>query len=386
MEEQFNLLELSMATARSIYLNQVSSSLAALRGQPDWEELLLDSEQALTILIVDDVAINRRLIRATLKDSPYRILEARRASDAFQILETEKVDLLIVDMMLPELSGPDFCRRVKAERRTHLLPILMLTSVHGVENEVAGISSGADEFLTKPLHPAVVRARVRAMLQTKLTIDSLDEAEAILFGLAQAVEKRDQSTGDHCQRLAVYGVALGKALGLSPSRLRALYRGGFLHDIGKVAVPDAILFKPGRLTPEEWAVMTRHTLVGEEICRPMKSLALVLPIIRSHHERWDGTGYPDRLAGENIPLLARILQTVDIYDALTSKRSYKEAFTHQEALAILDREAGQGWRDIELLKVFREVILQPFDDGGSAPDESGSILQSIENMNRAVSA
>lgn len=356
-----------------------------LGEQLDWEQQLLDTEQALTILVVDGVAINRRLIRATLKDSQYRILEALQASDAFRILESESVDLLIVDMMLPELSGPDFCRRVRAERRTQLLPILMLTSVHGVENEVAGISSGADEYLTTPLHPAVVRARVRAMLRTKLTIDSLDEAETILFALAQAVEQRDKATGAHCQRLATYSVRLGKALGLSPSRLRALYRGGYLHDIGKIAIPDSILFKPEGLTPEEWTVMCQHPITGEEICRPMKSLSQVLPIIRWHHERWDGTGYPDRLAGAEIPLLARIMQLADIYDALTSRRSYKAALRHDESMEILDREAERGWRDVELLRVFKEVVREPYDHCGEEAAGMGSVRESLDSMKRALS-
>jgi len=332
-----------------------------------------------TVLIVDDLDINRRLLRAILKASEYRILEAKRASEAFSIIEREKIDLVIVDLVMPEISGPEFCRRLKSNRRTQLTPILMITSVQGVESEVAGISSGADEFLLKPLHPTVVRTRVRAMLRNKALVDSLEEAETILFALAQSVEQRDRYTGFHCQRLANYGVALGKALGLSRPELLALFRGGFLHDIGKIAIPDHILFKKGVLNEEEWFVMRMHTITGEDICRPMKSLSPVLPIIRSHHERWDGTGYPDGLAGESIPLLARILQVVDIYDALTTKRSYKPALGHEQALQILDEEVARGWRDPELVPLFAEM-------SNSFPAEPvlgelSSMQHSLANMN-----
>ncbi|MGA2182220.1 MAG: HD domain-containing phosphohydrolase [Bryobacteraceae bacterium] len=308
------------------------------------------------ILIVDDNEINRRLIRAMLKTTSYHIVECHKAVEALETLLSDKVDLVILDLMLPEMGGPEFCRRLKADRRTRLIPVLMMTSVQGFENEVVGITSGADEFLTKPLHPAVLRARIRSMLRNKALIDSLEEAESILFALAQAVEQRDQYTGLHCQRLATYSVALGEALGLSRTELRALYRGGYLHDIGKIGVPDAILYKKGALTEAEWVVMRSHTTKGEEICRPMKSLAPVLPIIRSHHERWDGTGYPDGLSGEEVPLLARVLQVADIYDALTTARSYKAALTHEEAAAVMMQEVERGWRDPELVSLFQDIV------------------------------
>jgi putative two-component system response regulator len=251
-----------------------------------------------------------------------------------------------------------------------------LTSVQGVENEINGINSGADEFLLKPLHPSVVRTRIRAMLRNKAAIDSLEEAESILFALAQTVEQRDNYTGGHCSRLSDFSVAIGTALGLPRQDLLALHRGGFLHDVGKISIPDAVLFKQGPLTSEEWNVMRAHTIRGEEICRPMKSLAPVLPIIRNHHERWDGSGYPDGLAGERIPLLARVLQLADIYDALVTVRPYKRAFTHDEAIAVLDEEARMGWRDPELVSVFCEVV--------EPAREHTAMTQSLENMKREL--
>ena len=332
-----------------------------------------------TILIVDSEEINRRLLKAIFKTAPYRMLESRKASEAMALLQSEKIDLVILDLRLPEMSGPELCRWMKADRRTQLIPVLMITNVQGVENEIVGISSGADEFLIKPLHPAVVRTRIRAMLRNKALIDSLEEAETILFALAQTVEQRDTYTGQHCQRLAVASVMLGEALGLSDSDLTALFRGGYLHDIGKIGIPDAILFKRGLLSPEEWEIMRSHPVRGEEICQPMKSLWPVLPIIRNHHERWDGSGYPDGLAGENIPLLARILQVADIYDALITERPYKPALSHEEAFAVMEEEVRRGWRDPELVPLFVSTIQAK--NAADAP----SIDPSLENMSIQVS-
>jgi len=316
---------------------------------------LEEDEEYPTILILDHAEINRRLLRSMLKTERYRILEARHPSEALALISNEPVDLVILDLVLTGMSGPEFCRALKSDRRSQLIPILMLTSVLGAENEVEGIESGADEYLLKPVHPAVLRSRVRAMVRHKLAINSLEEAESILFALAQAIEQRDAYTAGHCERLAGYSVAIGMALGLPRTQLLALHRGGFLHDIGKISIPDAILHKPGPLTAEEWALVKRHPIKGEEICSEMKSLRPVLPIIRSHHERWDGSGYPDGLRGNQIPLVARILQISDIYDALTTARPYKPALPPEEALGILTEEAKRGWRDPELVAVFGEL-------------------------------
>ena len=369
-------LETINATVKGPVLLQLDSQL------PRWESVLEDGAYAPTILIVDDIDLNRRLLRAILKAAPYRILEAKRPSEAFAILDLEKIDLVVVDLLMPEMSGIEFCRMLKADRRTQLIPILMATSVQGMENEVAGLESGADEFLIKPLKPALVRTRVRAMLRNKALVDSLEEAETILFALAQSVEHRDRYTGQHCERLAAYGISLAEALGLSKHDQRALFRGGYLHDIGKIGIPDGILFKRGLLTEEEWQIMRQHTIRGEEICRPMKTLAPVLPIIRSHHERWDGSGYPDGLQGEEIPLLARIMQVADIYDALTTARPYKQAFTHERAVEIMQEEARRGWRDPELVPLFAQLSLH-HEEPSEWTDPLG-IQQSLENMHHEL--
>jgi putative two-component system response regulator len=352
---------------------------------PRWESVLEDATQAPTILIVDGSDVSRRLLRATLKTEDYRILEATRPSAAFAILDLEHVDLVIVDMMLPEMTGPEFCQALKSDRRTQLIPILMTTGLQGTESEVTGLESGADDFLTKPMKPALVRVRVRTMLRHKALVDSLDEAETILFALAQSVEHRDKYTGLHCERLATYSIVLAQALGLSKTDQLALFRGGYLHDIGKIAIPDAVLFKRGKLSPEEWKVMRQHTLRGEDICKPMKSLAPVLPIIRSHHERWDGSGYPDGLRGGDIPLLARVLQIADIYDALTTSRPYKPAYSHEHAVEIMRQESARGWRDPELVPIFARISEHWAHEDPAGWQDHTSMQQALESMRRQLS-
>ena len=338
-----------------------------------------------TILIVDGLKLNRDLLKAVLRSSNYRIVEATRPSEALAILEHDKVDLVILDLMMPEISGPEFCRQLKASKKTQLIPLLILTSIQGIENEITGLASGADEFLLKPLHPAVVRTRIQAMLRNKRAIDSLEEAETILFALAQSVEQRDKYTGGHCQRLAMYSVSLGEMLGLSQAQLKALQCGGYLHDIGKICVPDSVLYHAGPLSEQQWEIMRSHTVIGENICRPMKSLSLVLPIIRSHHERWDGSGYPDGLKEEEIPQLARILQLADIYDALTTARPYKPALSEEQAMEIMEDEYRRGWRDPELVLLFRELCRNKFQGtlaGEMLYGGQQTVSRSLENMQR----
>lgn len=319
-----------------------------------------ETESAATaILLVNAIDQERHLLKGVLKAGPYRFFEARCADEATAILQHHNVDLVIADAELQEINGVELCARIKRNRRTRFVPVLLITDAEDSDDPPLETELGADDFVARPLRPAAVRSRVRAMLRNKRAIDSLEEAETILFALAQIVEHRDKETSNHCQRLGALGVALGTALGLPEPDLVALYRGGYLHDIGKIAVPDSILFKEGALSPEEWVIMRAHTWKGESLCSPMRSLAPVLPIIRNHHERWDGSGYPDQLAGEQIPLLARVLQLADIYDALTSRRSYKQPFPAEQAIAILREEAQRGWRDPELVSVFCAMVEQP---------------------------
>jgi putative two-component system response regulator len=205
-----------------------------------------------------------------------------------------------------------------------------------------------------------------------------EPTEGILFALAQAVEQRDSHTSGHCARMAFISVSLGIAMGLNRASLLSLYRGGHLHDVGKVGIPDSILFKPGQLTAAEWVVMRSHAPRGEEICRHLRSLVPVLPIIRHHHERWDGTGYPDGLRGSQIPLLARVVQVADIYDALTSARPYKPALKPDEALRILREETERGWRDPEIVKLFLRLHPAVLSKAGEYTALSNRSLQALQ--------
>ena len=218
---------------------------------------------------------------------------------------------------------------------------------------------------------------------------TMDETEAILFSLAKAVEQRDAQTAGHCERLAFISVALGVAIGLERESLVALYRGGYLHDVGKVGIPDSILFKPGALNSEEWVVMRSHPARGEEICRPLQSLEPVLPIIRHHHERWDGSGYPDGLRQEQIPLLARILQMADIYDALTSPRPYKPAYLPARALELMAEETTRGWRDPRIFKLFARLhrdIIAKMTNFDADERNVESMTRSLLNLRKALSS
>ena len=331
-------------------------SAAPLAAIGEHLELFTVLDKEPSILLVDGVELNRRVVRATLGGTGARFIDASRPSEAFEVLKRQRVDLVICDMFLPEMNGMEFCRQLKADRTTSLLPVLMMTSVQGSEHEVEGLTSGADEYLLQPAHPSVLKARVLSMLRHKAALDSLDEVESILFTLAQTVEERDKCTSDHCRRLSYFSVELGIRLGLGRNELLALHRGGYLHDIGKIGIPDSILNKTGELNEDEWRVMRSHVVRGEEICRPMKSLVNVLPIIRHHHEKWDGTGYPDRLKGNEIPVLARILQIADVFDALSSERSYKKALSMDQACRQLEKEAAAGWRDPELVPLFVNML------------------------------
>jgi len=224
------------------------------------------------------------------------------------------------------------------------------------EDRVRGIEAGADDILPKPFNVPELEARVRSLSRLKRYTDELDDAESVILSLALTIEERDPYTQGHCQRLAEYSVRLGECLGLPAQDIQALRRGGIVHDIGKVAVPDSILLKGGPLTSEELQILHRHPVAGENICAPLKSFHLVLPIIRHHHEKQDGTGYPDGLRGEQVPLTARVLQIVDVYDALTTSRPYKAALSIGEALAIMEAEVKKGWWDPGVFAEFCRVM------------------------------
>lgn len=323
-----------------------------------WDQEMSSAAPAVVgnILIVEASESRRRAARAALAECGYELIEAGNTSEAVSALSLRQVDLVLADLRVPELGGVEFCRMLKKASATQFLPVFVVSPADDVEQEVQAIEAGADAFLVDPLRPKALRARVHASLRHKSMIESIDDSETVLFSLAQSVEDRDPAIAQHCQRLALMAAAMGIALGLPREDIFTLQRGGYLHDIGKVAIPDRILFKPGPLTPDEWHIMKSHAERGERICASMRSLAPVLPIIRHHHERWNGSGYPDGLKGEQIPLLARILQIADIFDALTTARPYKPAMSPDESLGILRAEVQKGWRDPKLVELFADVL------------------------------
>jgi putative two-component system response regulator len=308
------------------------------------------------ILIVDDESAARGALETLLRREGF---DVRNASDGPSALaECAKFcpDLILLDILMPGMNGFEVCRRIKATPETRLTPVVLITGLSATEDRIEGINAGADDFLSKPIDINELLARARSLLRLKQYTDELENAEAVVFTLAQSIEARDPYTRGHCERLADMSARLGARLEIPEEDIKALRWAGIVHDIGKVVVPDAILLKPGPLTPEEMAVMRKHSVVGERICAPLKSFRPVLPIIRHHHEKRNGSGYPDGKSGEDIPLTARILQLADVYDALTTNRPYRTAVSSEEALQIMDDEAKLGWWDQEMFDKFRDMI------------------------------
>jgi putative two-component system response regulator len=304
------------------------------------------------ILVVDDLDANRALIARMLAPDGYLVSGAADGAQALEMVAEQQPDLVLLDVMMPGTDGFAVCRTLKQEAATRLIPVVLITSLSESSSRIEGLDAGADDYVSKPVNAQELRARVRSLLRIKRYTDDLDSAESVIVSLALTIEARDAYTDGHCQRLARYGVALGRAIGCQQEDLDALQRGGFLHDIGKVGIPDAVLLKPGRLTPDEYEVIKQHTVIGDRLCGSLRSLRRVRPIVRHHHERLDGTGYPDGLRGNEIPLLAQIIGIVDVFDALTTERPYKPALSLEDAARELAAEATRGWRDAKLVDVF----------------------------------
>ncbi|MDW8202844.1 MAG: two-component system response regulator [Cyanobacteriota bacterium SKYGB_h_bin112] len=317
----------------------------------------LEFDQSI-VLVVDDHPASRMTAVALLSVEGYRVLEADSGPAALRAVYDGNPDLILLDVMMPGMDGFEVCRRLKQDEQTRLIPIVFITALNDRRARLRGIEAGGDDFLTKPFDQLELSARVKSLVHQRRLNQDLDHAEQALLSIARAVESRDPNTGDHCERLVQLGKAFGEFLNLSRPEIRDLTWAGYLHDIGKVGIPDAILLKEGGFTPEEWAVMKTHVLIGERICKPLRTMRGVLPIIRHHHERWDGSGYPDQLVGHEIPYLAQVFQIIDIYDALTSERPYKTAYTPREALQLIQEETEKGWRNPELVEKFVAFIHQ----------------------------
>ena len=305
------------------------------------------------ILVVDDYAPNATGMRDLLSATGYNVRVAFNGNDALSLVAQDAPDLVLADVVMPGMSGVELCRELKTRGDTRLTPVVLITASQDREHRLAGLEAGADDFLGKPVDLQELRTRVRSLLRVKQLTDELESTESIVTMLGHIVEARDPYTEGHCRRLAEYAVALGSALGLDATDLDILSRGAVLHDVGKIALPDTVLLKPGRLNADELALMREHPVVGDNLCRTVRSLERVRPIVRWHHERQDGRGYPDRLRGDEIPLLAHIVAVVDVFDALTTTRPYRGAHDRHVGVRhhaqrggrrLVPREAGADLR------------------------------------------
>src|SRR6202051_4482855 len=329
-------------SAQSFSYSGVADSLAGRRKQ--------------SILVVDDNLVNAALLKDLLATRGYQAVAVQSAAAAEAEIRRQAPDLILLDVIMPGKSGYEVCRELKGDSKTRLIPIVMITGLSAREDRLKGIEAGADDFLTKPISSEELFARVSSLLKLKEFTDELETVDSVLCTLGLSVEARDPYTEGHCERLAQNAGDLGRYLGVEEECVVALQRGGYLHDLGKIAVPDEILKKGSDLTPAEWVIMKQHPVTGETICRPLKSLRLVLPIIRHHHEHSDGSGYPDGLRQDEIPLLPRILQVVDVYDALRTARSYKPPLTHELAAQTMREEAARGLWDAELVAEYFSML------------------------------
>jgi putative two-component system response regulator len=303
------------------------------------------------VLVVDDGAANRELIEAYLAGIDCEVRLAASGQTALESIESEPPDLVLLDVQMPGLDGHEVCRRIKAMPRGRLIPVVMITALNQIDDRITALEAGADDFMSKPVERAELVARVRSALRLKAQYNQLDGAEQVIFALAAAVEAKDSLTERHTQRVGESARYLGRRLGLAEFALDALYRGGIIHDIGKIGVPDAILLKPGPLNEVEMVRMQAHPVIGESIVRPLRTGTSLLPIIRHHHERYDGRGYPDGLRGQEIPRLARIVSVCDAYDALVNDRPYRPRRSGDEAIRVLLDGAGTQW-DPEVVQLF----------------------------------
>jgi putative two-component system response regulator len=308
------------------------------------------------VLVVDDEPAVAEVLRRLLVKEGYSVDVCNDGQEALNAMSSVRPHLVLCDVNMPGVTGIEVCRRLKQDASYRLTPVVMVTGQAQREARLEGLEAGADDFLAKPVDPQELLIRVRSLVRIKRYTDDLDSAASIIIAMALLIEARDGNTEGHCHRMANYATALGRALDLSEDDLQALHRGGFLHDIGMLAIPDSLLRKTGPLDPDEFELMKSHTTVGDSLCGNLRSLDSVRPIIRHHHERYDGSGYPDGLQGDEIPLVAQIMGVVDVYDAVTTRRPYQGPHTAQEAIDILRGQVARGWRRADLVDTFATLV------------------------------
>ncbi|WP_462171821.1 HD domain-containing phosphohydrolase [Pseudoalteromonas xiamenensis] len=320
------------------------------------------------ILVVDDEPANLRVLKQILQDD-YRLSFAKSGEEALRLVNNSKPDLILLDIMMPDMTGLEVCKALKSQPSTQSIPVIFVTALNEESDEAQGLELGAVDYITKPVSAAIVRARVKTHLSLVQT-DTLKETRLqIIQRLGRAAEYKDNETGMHVMRMSYYSQILARAYGLCETHAELLLHAAPMHDIGKIGIPDNILLKPGKLTDEEFAVMKSHPQIGADILGEDDSdiLKMAKTVALTHHEKWDGSGYPNGLAGEAIPIEGRIVALADVFDALTSARPYKKAWTIDEALTFIRDQSGRHF-DPKLVVLFDEVLAEILEIKGRFVD------------------
>lgn len=311
-----------------------------------------------TVLIVDDNKVNVELIKVQLKPYNYDIQIAYDGEEALEKIDKNRPDIVLLDLMMPKISGYEVCRAIKQNKETQFIPVIVITALQEMDDKIRAIELGADDFLVKPFNKLELATRIKSLLHMKSMHDELETSESILFSLASALEAKDRYTKGHSERVASIAVDMARALKLAERDIETIHKGGLLHDIGKIGVREDILLKPGRLTDREMKHIQAHTTIGYDICAPLKSLEEALPCIRSHHERFDGEGYPDGLEGDEIPLKGQVMAVADAYDAITTDRPYRKGMPEKVAIGIFEDEIDSGQWNPEVVRVLLKILKQ----------------------------
>jgi putative two-component system response regulator len=317
---------------------------------------MMNDSDSTRVLVVDDEPAVTVLFERLLTQDGYSVRIANDAPSALAAIASFNPDVILLDVVLPGGDGFSLCQRLKQDAATRLTPVVLVTGLTDRDNRIHGRQAGADDFITKPVDPQELLARVASLARLKRYTDDLDSAAAIITTLATMIEARDGYTEGHCHRMANYATAVGRALGLGAGDLQALHRGGFIHDIGMLAIPPMVVLRAGPLEPEEFERIKSHTVIGDDLCRGLRSLQSVRPIVRHHHERLDGTGYPDGLKGDEIPLVAQIVGVVDVFDAVTHSRPYQRTQSAAEAVQLLREQVSRGWRKKAIVETFAGIV------------------------------
>ncbi|WP_462174435.1 HD domain-containing phosphohydrolase [Pseudoalteromonas xiamenensis] len=320
------------------------------------------------ILVVDDEPANLRVLKQILQDD-YRLSFAKSGEEALRLVNNSKPDLILLDIMMPDMTGLEVCKALKSQPSTQSIPVIFVTALNEESDEAQGLELGAVDYITKPVSAAIVRARVKTHLSL-VQADTLKETRLqIIQRLGRAAEYKDNETGMHVMRMSYYSQILARAYGLCETHAELLLHAAPMHDIGKIGIPDNILLKPGKLTDEEFAVMKSHPQIGADILGEDDSdiLKMAKTVALTHHEKWDGSGYPNGLAGEAIPIEGRIVALADVFDALTSARPYKKAWTIDEALTFIRDQSGRHF-DPKLVVLFDEVLAEILEIKGRFVD------------------